>query len=159
VPGYFAQSAFLSQLHGFFGFNDIQSLAITNDLAFTSVALTATVPETNVGAGVLNYTPSSDDAFVFYYATTQTNDPGPFVSLEQTAYPIGPEPDPVGAEPVPLVRITIGPNGDITVTFTGKLQSASQVNGPFTDVPGNPQGTYTIPKASLSVQQHFRARR
>jgi hypothetical protein len=159
APGYFTQSAVLSQLHGFFGFNDIQSLAITNDLAFTSVALTATVPETNVGAGVLNYTPSSDDAFVFYYATTQTNDPGPFVSLEQTAYPIGPEPDPVGAEPVPLVRITIGPNGDITVTFTGKLQSASQVNGPFTDVPGNPQGTYTIPKASLSVQQHFRARR
>ncbi|MGA2543103.1 MAG: hypothetical protein ABSG78_16255, partial [Verrucomicrobiota bacterium] len=81
APGYFAQSAVLSQLHGFFGFNDIQSLAITNDLAFTSVALTATVSETNVGAGVLNYTPSSDDAFVFYYATTQTNDPGPFLSI------------------------------------------------------------------------------
>lgn len=58
----------------------------------------------------------------------------------------------------PSLAITLNPLGDIVVTFTGILQSATNANGVFMDVPGNPQGTYTIPKASLSGQEFFRAR-
>jgi hypothetical protein len=47
-------------------------------------------------------------------------------------------------------------NGGITVTFSVALQSASQAAGPFSDVPGNPQGTYTIPRANLETQSFFR---
>jgi hypothetical protein len=47
-------------------------------------------------------------------------------------------------------------NGGITLTFLGTLQSASQVTGPYSDVPGNPQGTFTIPTASLGAQSYFR---
>jgi hypothetical protein len=43
------------------------------------------------------------------------------------------------------------------VVFTGTLQSASAPTGPFVDVPGHPQGTFTIPKVSLGAQQYFRA--
>lgn len=81
APGYFTRRAVLSQLHGFFGFNDIQSLAFTNDIAFTSITLTATVPNSGTGAGALSYAPSGDNSLVFFYHTTQTSDPGPFVSL------------------------------------------------------------------------------
>jgi len=58
----------------------------------------------------------------------------------------------------PRLDIIHNPNGDITVTFTGTLQTATTVDGTFVDVTGNPQGTYTLPKGSLSAQQYFRAR-
>ena len=46
APSYAAQSANLSQGHSLVAFNDIQSLAFSNDLAFTSITLFATVPGT-----------------------------------------------------------------------------------------------------------------
>jgi hypothetical protein len=58
--------------------------------------------------------------------------------------------------PVQFSGSTI-PDGDVTVVFTGTLQSASAPTGPFVDVPGHPQGTFTIPKVSLGAQQYFRA--
>jgi hypothetical protein len=150
APGFSAQSAVLSQRHGYFGF-DVQSLAITNDFSFASVTLTATVPDTNVGSGLLTYEPSVGNILVFDYVTAQISDPGRFVSLAPAS------PTPVGPE---LLGVSIArePNGDVTITFKGILQSANQVAGPFTDVPGSPVGTYTIPKATLNTQQHFRAR-
>jgi hypothetical protein len=53
--------------------------------------------------------------------------------------------------------IAVQPNGDVTVTFTGTLEIASTLEGPFLEAPGNPQGVYTIPKAGLTLQQFFRA--
>ncbi len=57
----------------------------------------------------------------------------------------------------PTVAISLDLNGDAWVTFTGTLQSATNANGIFANVPGNPVGTYVIPKANLSTQQFFRA--
>lgn len=58
----------------------------------------------------------------------------------------------------PTITITPAPNGDVIITFTGRLQSTATLAEIFQDVPGMPQGSYTIPKASLSTQQYFRAR-
>ena len=154
-PGYFAQSALLSQLHGYFGFNNIQSLAFTNDFSFTAITLSATVPDTYGDAGTRVYTPSGDNSLAFSYTTAQTNDPGPIVTLVPAAQPNALA---LGIAIPAMGKITRESNGDITVTFTGTLQSATMLTGPFVDVPGNPQGTYTIPKTSLGAQQYFRAR-
>jgi hypothetical protein len=66
----------------------------------------------------------------------------------------------VRAAPVdqPKLRIFAASNGDVTLTFPGFLQSSVNVEGPFEDVPGNPQGTYSITKTNLSVHQFFRTR-
>jgi hypothetical protein len=58
----------------------------------------------------------------------------------------------------PAMAIAREPNGDVTVTFTGTLQAAPTADGVFENVPGNPQGTYTVPKAGLSAQQCYRSR-
>ena len=88
APGYYAARACLSQMHGFFGFNDLQSLSFTNDIAFTSITLTGTVPSTQTGSGAVHYLPAGDNALVFYYTTTLANDPGAFVSLVPIAQPL-----------------------------------------------------------------------
>ena len=56
------------------------------------------------------------------------------------------------------VGIARDPNGDLRVTFTGTLQSATNVAGTFNDVPGNPQDSYVIPATSQLQQQYFRAK-
>lgn len=146
-PSFSEARASLSDFHGYVGFNDIRSAAFSNELAFRSMTLIATVPALNIGSGLQNYVPSSDSGLVVDYTTTQATDPGSFVSL----VPHGP----ILRLPVDLL---IQPNGDLTLTFTGTLQSSSNVDGPFSDVPGYPQGSYTIPKTSLSERQFFRTR-
>jgi hypothetical protein len=151
APAFADQTAALSTMHQFFGFNNIQSLPITSDISFTSVTLTATVPDLNVASGSLLYTPDGDSGLVFTYTTSQTSDPGPFVSL------VAAPPQPAHAELLG-VGIKMEPNGDVTLTFAGTLQASTNLNDGFTDVPGNPRGRYTIPKASLNASQHFRTR-
>jgi hypothetical protein len=56
------------------------------------------------------------------------------------------------------VAITRESNGDVTVAFTGTLQSKTAVADQFQDVPGNPQGSHTIPRASLGMRRLFRSR-
>jgi hypothetical protein len=63
-----------------------------------------------------------------------------------------------GIAPPPALGVTREPDGDVTVTFTGTLQSATDASGRFEDVPGNPQGAYTIPRTSQQQHQFFRAR-
>jgi hypothetical protein len=64
----------------------------------------------------------------------------------------------VPATTSPTVGIGQDPNGDVRITFTGTLQSATNIAGIFDDVSGNPQGTYVIPGGSLSARQYFRAK-
>lgn len=47
---------------------------------------------------------------------------------------------------------------DVVVTFTGTLQSADAVNGPWSDVSGNPTSPLRIPRAGQAAQQFYRAR-
>jgi hypothetical protein len=63
---------------------------------------------------------------------------------------------PVVALP-PTVNVFAETNGDVTVTFTGTLQTSTVIGGTFTNVPGSPSNSYTLPKASLLPQQFFRA--
>ena len=56
----------------------------------------------------------------------------------------------------PLLTIARTPDGQVQVTFTGTLQSAASPEGTFSDVPGNPAGTYLPP--DLSSPQYFRAK-
>jgi hypothetical protein len=58
----------------------------------------------------------------------------------------------------PSLSIHAELNGDTTLTFSGVLQSSTNVTGPFEDVPGNPQQTHTIPRLNLSAYQFFRTR-
>jgi hypothetical protein len=59
---------------------------------------------------------------------------------------------------VPLLSIRIEANGDTTLSFSGVLQSSSNIDGRFEDVQGNPQQIYTIPRSNLSTRQFFRTR-
>lgn len=57
----------------------------------------------------------------------------------------------------PTISATRKSNGDVTVTFTGTLQSKANIQDSFQNVSGNPQSTYTIPKANLTGRQFFRS--
>ena len=61
-------------------------------------------------------------------------------------------------EAVPTLSITRQSDGDIEVTFDGILQSATAMEGPFADVPGNPRGTMVVSAALLADPQFFRVR-
>jgi hypothetical protein len=56
------------------------------------------------------------------------------------------------------VRIKVQPNGDVTLTFAGTLQSSTNLSQGFTDVPTYPRGQYTIPKSQFKPTEHFRVR-
>jgi hypothetical protein len=57
----------------------------------------------------------------------------------------------------PPLSVALQANGDVKVTFTGTLQAKANVQDTFQNVSGNPQSTYTIPKASLGPRQFFRS--
>lgn len=60
-----------------------------------------------------------------------------------------------GARTPPTLAITRD-GTDIVLTFTGRLQSAPAVTGPWTDVPGNPSSPLRIPRANQTAVQFFR---
>ncbi|MEO8427557.1 MAG: hypothetical protein ABI651_10650 [Verrucomicrobiota bacterium] len=84
--------------------------------------------------------------------TVNFNDPFAYANIGEVVVSAD-----VTASTSPTLDIIRNPNGDITVTFTGTLQTTGTVDGTFVDVAGNPQGIYMLPKASLSAQQYFRA--
>jgi hypothetical protein len=62
------------------------------------------------------------------------------------------------APPVnPTISLTSDTSGNITLTFTGTLQAAATVNGPYTDVAGA-TSPKVIPAGSLSGNKFWRAR-
>lgn len=64
---------------------------------------------------------------------------------------------PIAVEP-PGISIAVQSDGSVTLTFTGTVQTATGLSGEFTDVPGNPRATHSIPAAALSEGQFFRSR-
>ncbi|MFO1489269.1 MAG: hypothetical protein U1F65_12410 [Verrucomicrobiota bacterium] len=63
-----------------------------------------------------------------------------------------------GAPPPPSLSIARETNGNVTVTFTGTLQTSTNVTGNYTDVSGGPASPYTIAKTNFLPAQFFRAR-
>jgi hypothetical protein len=78
---YFANTSVLTDTHGLFGFNNIQSAGFNNTFSFSSITLTATVPSVDTGRGTLDYIPSADSGLRFVFTTSQTADPGSFVTI------------------------------------------------------------------------------
>ena len=63
--------------------------------------------------------------------------------------------------PAEVPRPVLNPpvlNGDtLTITWSGgRLQEATDANGPYADVPGNPQGTYSV-SVSSAPRKFYRA--
>jgi hypothetical protein len=141
-PDFSASRSILSDFNGTFGFYSIASTGFTNDLSFNSITLTAEFSPSYTNSGTLSYPVGSFAAFGLVAYTSQTNDPGRVIQLVNQ----------------PTLSLRMSPNGDVTLTFTGALQSANSASGPYQDVPGNPQGTFVIPKANLLAQQYFRTR-
>lgn len=151
APDLGSLTAVLAPQHNFFGYNNLVSTPLTNDFAFTSMTLTGTVPSLDLGLGSLAYTPEAGSRLGFSYATTATNDPGPFVSLQAA-------PSPAISAALLGVGVTRQPNGDVTLTFSGTLQSSTNLSRGFADVPTYPRGQYTIPKSQMKATEHFRVR-
>lgn len=67
----------------------------------------------------------------------------------------------VRAAPIPVISPILAIahefSGDITVRFTGTLQSADAPAGPFSDVPNRPREVYSLPAGSLVSERYFRA--
>jgi hypothetical protein len=59
----------------------------------------------------------------------------------------------------PKPAVSIKRDADkLVIEFTGVLQSATTVNGSWTDVPGNPASPYTIEKSAQAAAQFLRSR-
>jgi hypothetical protein len=94
----FSQSdSALSDSHGFFGFQDIDGAQASNSFSFTSITLTGTVAPQSTGNGTEDYLPHLESELYLAYSTTETNDPGGFVST-------------VPAGPLPMARMMGAPN-------------------------------------------------
>jgi hypothetical protein len=58
--------------------------------------------------------------------------------------------------PRPVLNPPTLSGGTLTITWTGgRLQESSNAAGPYTDVPGNPQGTYSV-SVSAAPQKFYR---
>jgi len=64
-----------------------------------------------------------------------------------------------GALAPPSLTVDHTAGGDLVLTFQGTLQTATALDASWDTVAGNPQGTYTVPKASQTEpQRYYRAR-
>ena len=81
IPGLSEGYAALADSRGFFMVGGIASSAFTNDIAFSSITLTGTVTAQHTGGGPLTFDPALSSDLDFRYATSETNDPGSFVSI------------------------------------------------------------------------------
>lgn len=99
APGFTPSDSALSDSHGFFGFVDLESTGVSNSFSFTSITLTGTVAPQYTGNGAENYLPHLESSMYLSCSTTETNDPGNFVSI-------------LPAGPLPMARMMGAPNED-----------------------------------------------
>ena len=106
-PDFSDSSPTLSDSHGYFGFMDVTSSSFAGQLTFTAIRLVGTVTPQFTGNGTEHYVPHLNSTLSVVYATSQTNDPGRFVSI----VPIVPPP---GIQVLPPL-----PGGCATVSLSG----------------------------------------
>jgi hypothetical protein len=97
APEFTESDAVLSDSHGYFGIVDLESTGVSNSFSFTSITLTGTVAPQYTGNGTEDYLPHLESAMSLSYSTTETNDPGSFVSI-------------VPAGPLPMARMMGAPD-------------------------------------------------
>lgn len=99
----------LSSSHDYFGFWEITSGVVTNDLAFTSATLAGAALPQYAGNGIENYVPHSASSPQLLYTTSATNDPGPFVSI-------------VPVNPAPALRIEAVSSAGVRLSVQGQTK-------------------------------------
>lgn len=150
APDFSGSFTVLSDSHGFFGFGNIDSTPFTSDLAFSSITLTGNAPPQYTDqTGAVLFTPHGESSFEVISTPPGS---GPAVTIVSQAVPQ------LRVASAPLLQSAVETNGDITLLFTGVLQSSSSPFGPFQNMVGNPMGAYTIPKAHQTSQQFFRVK-
>jgi hypothetical protein len=150
APDFSASYSVLADSHGFFGFGNIDSTPFTSDIAFSSITLTGnTAPQYTIETGAVPFTPHGESSFEIVSTPAGSNSTVTIVSQ------LDPQLRVAGA---PSIQSTVETNGDITLSFTGVLQSSPNIFGPFQNVTGNPLGAYSIPKANQTSQQFFRVK-
>lgn len=154
APDFSGSSAQLSSSDGFFGCVNIQSSGFTSSIAFTSMTITGTVLSLPTGLGSLDFVPDPNSILELAYTSSQSTDPGPFVTLVPAGQPLS-----SSTQGPPALSLQVQPNGDIAVTYSGGvLQCATNSHGAFTDIPGNGTQTWTFCKTNQTSQQFFRVR-
>jgi hypothetical protein len=154
LPDFSQSFSVLSDSDGFFGVQRLVSTPFMEDLAFTSMTITGTVVPQFTTSGSQEFTPQVNSSLqIDSTAFTLANDPGPFVFL----VPQGTVMRSL-ATVVPTVQVNSDSAGNVTLNFTGTLQSSTNASGPFNDVDGNPLGSYSIPAGNQDSQQFFRTR-
>lgn len=119
-PAFSESDSVLSDSHGFFGFMDLEGTLVTNDFAFTSIRLTATVAPQFTGNGSEDYVPHTESSMQIYYRTPETNDPGRFVFI----VPAGTN-APSTNNALPVVNLTRPTNGAVFAVGTPISLTAS----------------------------------
>src|SRR5204862_6037157 len=94
---------------GYFGFTDLESTGVTNSFSFTALTLTGTVTAQYTGNGAETYLPHLGSTLNLFYSTTETNDPGSFVSLFSTG-------------PLPMIRMkSASPQTGVDLIVYGRV--------------------------------------
>jgi hypothetical protein len=105
-PDFSDSTPTLSDSHGYFGFVDVTSSSFAGQLAFTAIRLVGTVTPQFTGNGTEHYIPHLNSTLSVAYTTSQTNDPGRFVSIvpivSPSAIQVLPPPSPGGCATVSL---------------------------------------------------------
>jgi hypothetical protein len=161
---------------------DLGASYLITKLAVWNISLkdvTAKVADTPEGlataplAGAFRLTDHTSFSFSYPVDVLSLDAPaqGRYVRLEiASAYPLAPGlsfayaivgevvASVAGEATVPTVSISREANGDVTVSFTGTLQSAANLGDIFIDVPGTPHDHFTVSAGSQTSFQLFRAR-
>lgn len=153
MPDFSQSVSILDDNHGTFGFETIDSAPFIKEIAFTSMVITGTVVPQTGEDGAAVFTPTKASSLGFISVTSQSNDPGPRVSIVPFDYRLQ-----APFEIAPTVNFVVDDDGNFLVNFIGTLQSSSQPGGPFTDVPGHPLTIFSVPKANQRTPQFFRTR-
>jgi len=132
-PVFSGSESALSDSHGFFGFIGLEGTTVTSDFAFTSITLTGTVAPQYTGNGTENYIAHHESSMQLFYTTTETNDPGRFVSL-------------VPVDPPPRIRIVaVPPDAGAMLRVQGQVGRTTVVECSSDLVQWTPISTNVMP--------------
>ena len=137
-PNFYESDAVLSSSHGFFGIADLESTPIVSDLAFTAMTIVGHISPQVIDVGTQTFVPHHECSLLVHDMGG-----GAALSLIPTD-----DHQVLAASALPKVTISRDAQGAPVLYFTGILQSATSLGGPFNDVPGNPQTGYKIPAGS-----------
>ena len=136
APDFLGSDAVLSASHGYFGFSEITSSTFSGELAFTSISFTGNASPQYTGLGTEDYVLHQESSLQIFYTTSDSTDPGPFVSLVTTA------------APAPRIRVAaVSPSTGVMLFVQGQAGRTNVVEGSEDMVHWMPISTNVMPFA------------